>query len=108
MVMARRTAGSWGLGFVVLLLLSAGMVTVPGRGATAQAARGFYRDYLGIIVVAQVIGLIAAVAVAAASVVTAVPVLWLCVAASTVTPAMLTGLLVASDFADAMLFLAIA
>ncbi len=130
--MARRTAGWWGLGFVVLLLLSAGMVTVPGRGATVQAALGFYRDHLGIIVVAQVIGLLAAVAfvlfavglqrqdrgrpllryagvaVAAASVVTAVPVLWLCVAASTVTPAMLTGLLVASDLADAVLFLAIA
>jgi hypothetical protein len=75
------------------------MVTVPGRSATVQAARGFYRDHLGIIVVAQVMGLIAAaafvlfavglqrqdrgrpllryagVAVAAASVVTAVPVL---------------------------------
>ena len=130
--MARRTAGWWGLGFVVLLLLSAGMVTVPGRGATVQAARGFYRDHLGIIVVAQVIGLLAAVAfvlfalglqrqdwgrpllryagvaVAAASVVTAVPVLWLCMAASTVTPPMLTGLLIASDIADAVLFLAIA
>jgi hypothetical protein len=35
-------------------------------------------------------------------------VLWLCMAASTVTPAMLTGLLVASDIADAVLFLAIA
>jgi hypothetical protein len=130
--MARRTAGWWGLGFVVLLLLSAGMVTVPGRGATVQAARGFYRDHLGIIVVAQVMGLMAAaafvlfavglqrqdrgrpllryagVAVAAASVVTAVPVLWLCMPASTVTPAMLTGLLVASDIADVVLFLAIA
>jgi hypothetical protein len=108
------------------------MVTVPGRGATVQAARGFYRDHLGIIVVAQVMGLIAAaafvlfavglqrqdrgrpllryagVAVAAASVVTAVPVLWLCMPASTVTPAMLTGLLVASDIADVVLFLAIA
>jgi hypothetical protein len=48
------------------------------------------------------------VAVAAASVVTAVPVLWLCMPASTVTPAMLTGLLVASDIADVVLFLAIA
>ena len=38
------------------------MVTMPGRGATVQAARGFYRDHLGIILVAQVIGLIAAVA----------------------------------------------
>jgi hypothetical protein len=50
----------------------------------------------------------AGVAVAAASVVTAVPVLWLCMPASTVTPAMLTGLLVASDIADVVLFLAIA
>ena len=108
------------------------MVTVPGRGATVQAARGFYRDHLGIIVMAQAIGLVATVAlvlfalglqrqdpgrrllrntgvaVAVASVVTAVPVLWLCVAAPTVKPGMLTRLLVASDLVDVVLFVAIA
>ena len=130
--MIRRATGWWGLGFVVLLLLSAGMVTVPGRGTAAQAAVAFYRDHLGIIVVAQVIGLIATVAfvlfalglqrqdggrpllryagvaVAAATVVTAVPVLWLCLAAPTVSSRMLAGLLVASDLVDVVLFLAIA
>src|SRR5918998_3753720 len=110
------TAGWLGLGFVVLLLISAGMVTVPGRGATVQAARGFYRDHLGIIVMAQAIGLVATVAlvlfalglqrqdpgrrllrntgvaVAVASVVTAGAGLWVLAVAPTITPRVATPL----------------
>ena len=49
-----RVAGWWGLTFVVLLLLSAGMASVPGGSDPASAVRDFYTAHTGVIVVAQV------------------------------------------------------
>jgi multisubunit Na+/H+ antiporter MnhC subunit len=51
-----------GVAFVLLLLVSAGMVTVPGEQDGAAFVRSFYEVNSAIIVTAQVIGLAAAVA----------------------------------------------
>ena len=52
----------WGLAFVLLLLVSAGMVTVPGESNGVAFVRAFYEDNRSVIVVSQVIGLAAAIA----------------------------------------------
>ena len=130
--MARRTAGWWGLrdlssfSFSVLdwspcqagvprcRLLAVSTEIIWGsswwRRSSACSPLWYFCVAVGLQRQAggRALLLYAGIAVAAASVVTAVPVLWLCMAASTVTPAMLAGLLVASDMADAVLFLAIA
>ena len=116
------------MGFVALLLISAGMVTTPGRGAAESAARALYRDHRGVIVTAQVIGLLAAaafaafaltlqrpstrqpwltstgLAVAGAAGLTAVPVLWLTAIAASAHANQVRSLLLASDLADVLLF----
>jgi hypothetical protein len=51
-----------GFGFVVLLLVSAGMASVPTRSDSAEIVRGYYTEHTAIVVVAQLIGLGAAVA----------------------------------------------
>lgn len=117
--------------FTVLLLVSAGMATVPGGDDPAVRVRSFYLSHSGVVLAAQVIGLAAAgvfalfaravgpagdsrpgsglvrqcgygVAVAAAG--TAVPVVWLCFAASNASSRLLHGLAVASDWTDVVLF----
>jgi hypothetical protein len=128
-----RRTGWWGLGFVLLLLVSAGMASVPGGQDATSVVRAFYVDNSSVIVVAQIVGLAAALwfvpfalllrgssskaergapewaglAVAAAAVVTAVPVLWLSVVADTASDDLVHGLAVASDLADVLLFAAI-
>jgi hypothetical protein len=129
----RRTA-LWGLAFVLLLLVSAGMVTVPGGDDSVTVVRRFYDDHRAVIVVAQVIGLLAAAvfvpfaqrlqrsrsvggapwvfatgcAVAGAAVLTAVPPLLLCAVATSAGRATVADLATASDLTDVVLFAAIA
>ncbi|MCY4724672.1 hypothetical protein NYO98_00160 [Nocardioides sp. STR2] len=128
-----RAAGAWGWAFVVLLLLSAGMASVPGGSDSDSTVRSFYTAHAGVIVAAQVTSLLASgtfvlfaltlrghgrrasrgrveaagLAVAAASVLTVVPPLWLTVVADTASDDAVHRLAVASDLVDVVLFLAI-
>jgi len=54
----QRAAGGWGIVFVVLLLVSAAMVSVPTTSDTGDRIVAFYRAHASLIVVQQVIGLI--------------------------------------------------
>jgi len=124
----------WGAVFVVLLLLSAGMVTVPGHQDRVAFVREFYEDHRAVIVTAQVIGVVASaaflafalglqrqdwvgrrplvhicgVAVAVAGALACVPPLVLCVVASSAGRSAISGLATASDRVDVVLFAAIA
>jgi succinate dehydrogenase/fumarate reductase cytochrome b subunit len=55
-----RTTGWLGITFVVLLFLNAGMVSLPPSSWSEQAVAEFYAANRSIILIAQVIGLIAA------------------------------------------------
>ncbi|MDX6325702.1 MAG: hypothetical protein QOK15_2056 [Nocardioidaceae bacterium] len=130
-----RAAGGWGWAFVVLLLVSAGMASVPGGADATSTVRDFYTRHTSVIVVAQLIGLVAAAAfvpftfalrrgsadrrarpdveaagcaVAVAALLTAVPVLWLTAVAGTGSTGYVHALAVASDLTDVALFSAIA
>lgn len=128
-------AGGWGWAFIVLLLLSAGMASVPGGSEADSAVREFYTANARVIVAAQVMSLLASasfvlftltlrqrgperrtswgrleaagLAVAAASVLTVVPPLWLTVVAKTASNGGVHRLAVASDLVDVVLFLSI-
>jgi hypothetical protein len=115
-----------------LLLVSAGTATVPGGDDGVPAVRDFYARHAGVVVAAQVLGLAAAaalvplvlgladmlrgrravvaagLAVVGAAVVTAVPVLVLCRVAGRASPRLVSGLAVASDLVDVLLFAAVA
>ena len=56
----RRTSGWLGILFVVLLFLSAGMVTLPSSAQSAEVIASFYAENRWIIIIAQVLGLMAA------------------------------------------------
>ena len=56
----RRSTGWLGILFVVLLFLSAGMVTLPSSAQTPSAIAGFYAANRTVVLVAQVVGLLAA------------------------------------------------
>lgn len=127
-------AGGWGWAFVVLLLLSAGMASVPGGEDPTGTVRDFYTQHSGVVVAAQVVGLLAAatfvpftlalrrtaagrttgaleicgLGVVAAAVLTAVPVLWLTAVAGSGADRLVHGLAVASDLTDVLLFATIA
>jgi hypothetical protein len=129
-----RAAGVSGLVFVVLLLIGAGMATVPGAEATTSAVRTFYEQHRGVVVVAQLVELVATVpllvftmglarstlvtaprqvaragiGIALAAVATAVPPLVLCVVAGSVSAASIDALALLSDMVDVLLFLTIA
>ena len=129
-----RSTAYWGIAFVLLLLVSAGMVTVPGERDGVAFVRDFYRDNSGIIVSAQVIALVAAAVflgfaralqqrdwvgaapwvlvsgalVAAAAVLTAVPPLVLAAVARSAGDDLVSLVVRASDLADVALFVAIA
>lgn len=128
----RRNTGWLGILFVVLLFLSAGMVTLPSSAQTPSAIAGFYAANRVIILIAQVVGLFAVpvfmafavgfdesvtssrasrgigfigwagILVAAVSLVTAVPVIWLAF-----TTAGLPLMVRMTDLSDAVLFLAV-
>lgn len=129
-----RSTAHLGLAFVLLLLVSAGMVTVPGGEDRVAFVRDFYGDHGAVVVIAQVIGLLATVAligfarglqrsdlvrgapwvlvsgcaVAAASVLTAVPPLVLAAVATSSRAGTVSALATASDLADVALFTVIA
>jgi hypothetical protein len=130
-----RAAGGWGWAFTVLLLLSAGMASVPGSSDAVSTVRTFYTAHAGVIIAAQVMSLLASatfvlftltlrqrgserrtglgrleaagLAVAAASVLTVVPPLWLTVVADSASSSGVHRLAVASDLVDVVLFLTI-
>ena len=56
----RRTSGWLGILFVVLLFLSAGMVTLPSSAQSPEVIASFYAENRWIIIIAQVLGLMAA------------------------------------------------
>jgi hypothetical protein len=132
---ASRAAGGWGWAFTMLLLISAGMASVPGGSDADSTVREFYTAHAGVVITAQVISLVASatfvlftltlrprgserrtglgrleaagLAVAAASVLTVVPPLWLCVVADSASSSGVHRLAVASDLVDVVLFLTI-
>ena len=131
-----RAAAGWGWTSTVLLLLGAGMASVPGGSDAVSTVREFYTAHAGVIITAQVVSLLASatfvlftlalgqqgserrtglgrlkaagLAVAAASVLTVVPVLWLTVVAGSASSSGVHRLAVASDLVDVVLFLTIA
>ena len=129
-----RVAGASGLVFVLLLLLGAGMVSVPGADDTTSAVRSFYEAHTCVVVVAQVVELLATVplvdfvlglarstlvarprpltvaglAMAGAAVLTVVPPLWLSVVAPSGSADLVDALALLSDLVDVILFLTIA
>lgn len=130
-----RVAGVWGWTFTLLLLVSAGMASVPGGADADSKIRDFYTAHAGVIVAAQVISLaasatfvlftlalrrggsalrtglgrveVAGLAVAVASGLTVVPPLWLTAVADSASSSTVHRLAVASDLVDVVLFLAI-
>ena len=54
-----RAAGGWGIVFVVLLLVSAAMVSVPTAADTGDQIVAFYRAHGQVIVIQQVAGILA-------------------------------------------------
>ena len=122
-----------GSAFVLLLLISAGMASVPDGSDSVARVREFYAAHTGVVLVAQAVGLAAAVvfalfaralstsahrgapalrrwgcAVAVAAAVTALPVLALCASAARASTASVHRLAVAGDWTDVLLFAAIA
>ena len=130
---ASRAAGGWGWAFTMLLLISAGMASVPGGSDADSTVREFYTAHAGVVITAQVISLVASatfvlftltlrrgserrglgrleaagLAVAAASVLTVVPPLSLTVVADSASSSDVHRLAVASDLVDVVLFLTI-
>ena len=130
--MSGRRAGWLGIVFVVLLLLQAGMADIPTLDTPIDRIQHFYAQHGGIIVTAQIIGVIAAIVflmfawalapgvnpgsepaasrlrvaaalVALASVVTAIPPLWLALS-SAPSDSTAHALTRAADLTDAVLF----
>ena len=54
-----RAAGVWGLVFVVLLLVSAAMVSVPTASKSGEAIVAFYKAHETLIVLQQLVGVVA-------------------------------------------------
>src|SRR4051812_9598722 len=135
--MGSRSAGTWGWSFAILLLVSAGMASVPNGRDSMSTIRVFYENNAGLILVAQVLGLLAALTfipfaialerqghdqepttsawitwsgmgVAVGAVLTAIPVLWLTAIVDGGDTTMIRRLVEASDLTDVVLFVAIA
>ena len=54
-----RHTGSWGLVFVLMLLVGAGMASVPGGDDPASQVRRFYEENAGVVLLSQVVELAA-------------------------------------------------
>jgi hypothetical protein len=135
--MQGRAVAGWGIGFTVLLLVSAGMATVPGVDDALGAVRQFYAENSTVVVVSQLVGLAAAVvfapfavgsqrqlgrnephsrswlsssglSVSAAAALAAIPPLLLCFTADSGRADLVLGLAEASDLIDVVLFTVIA
>jgi hypothetical protein len=59
LVGTRRAAGGWGIAFVVLLLVSAAMVSLPTAAETGGRIAAFYAAHGQLIVLQQIVGLLA-------------------------------------------------
>jgi hypothetical protein len=57
--MRGRRAGWWGIAFVVVLLVSGAMVSVPTSQTSAQHIQTFYAAHRSAIIIAQVLGILA-------------------------------------------------
>ena len=126
-----RRAGWSGATFVVLLLLTAGMASVPGGTDSVSTVRTFYGGHTQVVVVAQLVGLVAAAAfavharglatvvssrrstvsaagtaVAGSAALTAVPVLVLAGTVERAPDRLVVALARASDWTDVVLFIA--
>jgi hypothetical protein len=132
---SRRPATLTGFAFTALLLLSAGMASVPNAEDSVGSVRDFYLQHTGVVLVAQLVGLLAAAVfalfawfvaatmdsriaapavrrwgygVAVTAAITAVPVLWLCTVSDNGSTELLHRLTEASDWTDVLLFATIA
>lgn len=129
-----RVAGVSGLVFVLLLLVGAGLASVPGADDPTSAVRAFYEAHTGVVMTAQAVELLATVplvlfvlglagsllvarpgpltaaglAMAGAAVLTVVPPMWLCAVASSGSADLVDALALLSDLVDVVLFLTIA
>ena len=56
---SRRAGGAWGIAFVVLLLGSAAMVSLPTGAETGEKIASFYKTNGSVIVAQQILGMIA-------------------------------------------------
>jgi len=56
-----RRAGGWGLAFVVLLLIGAGMASVPGGDDSVSRVRRFYEEHTSVVFVSQIVEFMATV-----------------------------------------------
>lgn len=119
---------------MLLLLIGAGMASVPGGHDATAAVRTYYEQHAGVVAIAQVVELdataplvvfvvgfarstaveasrpvlVAGGGMATAAVLTVVPPLWLCVVAPTASSALVHNLAQLSDWVDVLLFLTIA
>ena len=59
---SQRAAGGWGIAFVVLLLVSAAMVSLPTAAQTGDRIAAFYAAHGQVIVLQQVLGIVAVAA----------------------------------------------
>jgi hypothetical protein len=129
-----RQAGGWGLVFVVLLLVGAGMASVPGGAASVRQVRLFYDEHASVVLLSQCVELVATVplvlfvrglvvsslvrgrreamnaggALVVASVLTLVPPLLLVLLHADGSDGVVHALAVSSDLTDVVLFAAIA
>jgi hypothetical protein len=125
-----RRGGAWGLAFVVLLLVGAGMASVPGGQDSVAEVRRFYGEHTGVVLLSQLVELLATLplvlfvraladstlvrsrrdallaggALVVASVLTLVPPLLLVVLQDRASDGQVHALAVLSDLTDVLLF----
>ncbi|HEY0642719.1 MAG TPA: hypothetical protein VGD39_04815, partial [Nocardioides sp.] len=125
-----RRGGAWGLAFVVVLLVGAGMASVPGGQDSVAEVRHFYGEHTGVVLLSQLVELLATLplalfvraladstlvrsrrdallaggALVAASVLTLVPPLLLVVLHDRASDGQVHALAVLSDLTDVLLF----
>jgi len=118
-----RAGGAWGIAFVVLVLVSAAMASLPTAGDSEATIAAFYRDHATIVVLQQVIGVLALLPLVAFGLSIAPnrwlrPALFLLVAVELVTnivplvivaaPGAAHPLTLVEDLADSALFVSVA
>ena len=125
-----RRGGAWGLAFVALLLVGAGMASVPGGDDPVAEVRRFYAEHAGVVLLSQLVELLATLplvlfllalaastlvrsrrdavltggALVVASVLTLVPPLLLVALHDSASDGLVHALAVLSDLADVLLF----